>query len=161
MVYSTSIERTITMTTRENYCQRTYGISEETADNLLAQNAGNCWICNNPPKVRALAIDHNHTDGNVRGRLCHRCNKLLGTVRDDPALLLQAYLYASFWDVVQHYATPKPEFAGSIKSKIRRNRIAKTRSTKSVTIITKKWSTIKPKQGQNGLNPVFTIIFVA
>ena len=62
-----------------------YGL---TADELAALEAtadGRCAICRQPEVQRrrdggtkALAIDHNHETGEVRGLLCHGCNIVLG-----------------------------------------------------------------------------------
>jgi len=46
-------------------------------------------MCGRTPEEegRALAIDHDHTTGVVRGTLCHRCNKGIGLLQDSPELL--------------------------------------------------------------------------
>jgi hypothetical protein len=43
-------------------------------DKLKKQQHNLCAICGNPPKKRALALDHDHKTGEVRGLLCFRCN---------------------------------------------------------------------------------------
>ena len=43
-----------------------------------------CEICDGTCRI---AFDHCHTTGHFRGWLCERCNRLLGKVNDDPALL--------------------------------------------------------------------------
>lgn len=48
-------------------------------DQLLAAQGGVCAICGNPPKTRRLDIDHDHKTLQIRGLLCHRCNRALPT----------------------------------------------------------------------------------
>lgn len=36
-----------------------------------------CWICGQPPKKRALHVDHDHKTGRNRGLLCFRHNSLI------------------------------------------------------------------------------------
>jgi Fe-S oxidoreductase len=48
-----------------------------------------CMICGK----HAEAIDHNHDTGELRGRLCHNCNRGLGLFADDPNLLRTAAEY--------------------------------------------------------------------
>jgi hypothetical protein len=36
-----------------------------------------CGICGEPPKGRRLDRDHCHATGEMRGLLCHRCNRAL------------------------------------------------------------------------------------
>ena len=43
----------------------------------LAEQAGVCAICLNPPYEQRLAVDHDHTTKQVRGLLCYACNRLL------------------------------------------------------------------------------------
>ncbi len=78
-----------------------YGITQEQHDTLFAQSGGMCWICEGPEtsrdgssgKVRALAVDHCHGSGAVRGLLCRRCNQAIGMFRDDTDLLGKAIQY--------------------------------------------------------------------
>lgn len=55
-----------------------------------------CELCNEPPGpgYAGICFDHDHATGKPRGWLCDRCNKVLGLVKDDPALLrsLAGYL---------------------------------------------------------------------
>lgn len=40
-----------------------------------------------------LCVDHDHETGKVRKLLCHNCNRALGLLRDDPALLRKSAEY--------------------------------------------------------------------
>lgn len=54
-----------------------------------------CDVCGRRPAgKRAMAIDHCHVTGKVRGILCKDCNLVLGWMNDDAARLraLASYL---------------------------------------------------------------------
>ena len=72
---------------------RTYGITSEQFDELLAVQDGRCAICGVTPGERAMAIDHDHRTGAVRGLLCGPCNSALGLFGDDRARLEAAVEY--------------------------------------------------------------------
>jgi hypothetical protein len=66
----------------------------------LAQNRGEtCAICDAPPHAETgrgkgrLAVDHDHTTGQIRGLLCHRCNTAIGLLRDDAETVMRAAVY--------------------------------------------------------------------
>lgn len=74
--------------------RRRFGISIEDYDELLIAQVGRCAICGAPPtKRKALAVDHDHETGNLRGLLCSNCNVGLGNFKDDPARLATAINY--------------------------------------------------------------------
>lgn len=73
--------------------KRLYGVGTDFYDNLLSIQGGVCAICFSPPGADALAIDHCHTTGAVRGLLCRSCNAGLGRYNDDPARLRRAADY--------------------------------------------------------------------
>ena len=69
-------------------------ITTEDYATLLNQQDGVCAICRSPaPPERALAVDHCHQTGRVRGLLCDRCNTSLGGFGDSPGALVHALAY--------------------------------------------------------------------
>lgn len=74
---------------RRGHLLRTYGITLEQYDELLARQDGLCPVCMRPSTefpVR-LAVDHDHKTGEVRGLLCNYCNHRLVGRHRDPELL--------------------------------------------------------------------------
>ena len=74
---------------------RKYGLSKKKFDEMLKAQNGSCAICGRIPngRERALAIDHDHDTGQVRGLLCGKCNLGLGYFQDDVSLLKKAHTY--------------------------------------------------------------------
>lgn len=52
-----------------------------------------CQICGDG---LAVATDHCHKTGKVRGRLCHNCNRAMGQFRDSVNLLEKAIAYLRY-----------------------------------------------------------------
>ena len=81
--------------------QRRFGITPERYSELLKLQNGTCAICKQPEtatrlgKVKALAVDHCHQSGAVRGLLCADCNMGIGKLKDDPLVLQSAIQYLS------------------------------------------------------------------
>ncbi len=72
---------------------RTYGITADEYQAILASQGGVCAICGQTRTYR-LNVDHRHADGLVRGLLCRLCNgRLLTAARDLPAVLRAAADY--------------------------------------------------------------------
>ena len=83
----------------------THGVTREQADAMIEAQSGLCAICGTKPQVilRAdsgtpsgasrLQLDHDHATGKTRAMLCPSCNKALGFVRDDKALLKKMIAY--------------------------------------------------------------------
>ena len=69
---------------------RKHGISYDQFNSLMESQKGVCGICAQPG---SLDIDHCHLDGHVRGLLCGPCNRALGFLKDDPAILRAAISY--------------------------------------------------------------------
>ena len=59
-----------------------YGITLEQYDAMLVAQNGVCALCFRPPSKYRLAVDHNHTTGQVRKLLCNGCNTKLFAIED-------------------------------------------------------------------------------
>jgi hypothetical protein len=69
---------------------RKRGLTLEQYEAMVAEQGGRCAICK---RERQLDIDHCHDTQRVRGLLCGPCNRALGFVDDDPAILRAAIRY--------------------------------------------------------------------
>jgi len=79
---------------RDLYYRRTFGITADEADALLAAQHGKCAICSGTPKrADGWHVDHHHGTGAIRGVLCSRCNHAIGLLDEDPARLRAAADY--------------------------------------------------------------------
>jgi hypothetical protein len=80
---------------RDAYYLRSYGISADEADEILAAQNGRCAICCTPAtdRLASMHLDHDHDTGAIRGFLCIDCNHGLGKLRDSADLLLRALVY--------------------------------------------------------------------
>lgn len=67
-----------------------YGISQEELELMKQRQNGFCEICQSAGK---LVVDHDHSNGRVRGLLCHGCNVALGFMKDNPLVLESAVRY--------------------------------------------------------------------
>ncbi len=72
-----------------------YGLTEERFQEMLKDQNGLCFICNQPNNIKGqgLAVDHDHATGNARSLLCQRCNTILGMVNEDGMLLMKMIYY--------------------------------------------------------------------
>ena len=75
-----------------------YGIKNmtyERYEEMLLQQDNRCQICGKHKNKlqRELAVDHNHTTGEVRGLLCKECNYFLGIVLEDVDFLKKVLDY--------------------------------------------------------------------
>ena len=83
----------------EKYLKRNYNISFDEAACLYEKQSGKCAVCGsrgfrmNPNAILLLVIDHNHSTGEVRGMLCHNCNRALGLLHDDIGVLKTSIEY--------------------------------------------------------------------
>lgn len=77
-----------------------FGIPPEEYRRLLEFQGGACAICKEPEasvgnngEVKALAVDHDHATGHIRGLLCQSCNTGLGMFGDSHFALCAAADY--------------------------------------------------------------------
>lgn len=75
---------------RLRYLEKTYGLTLATYDELVASQGSRCAICH---RAATLVVDHDHETGALRGLLCHRCNRALGLLGDNAAVLASAVAY--------------------------------------------------------------------
>lgn len=86
------------------YLKKSYNIGIDEYLELLHKQGGVCAVCGKLEsmelhgKVAALAVDHNHETGKVRGLLCSQCNKGLGGLGDSIELLEKAIAYLKQYD---------------------------------------------------------------
>lgn len=73
--------------------RKKYGISKAQYDEMLRKQSGTCAICKCHQRYQALAVDHCHKTGQVRGLLCVQCNRGLGRFFDSPLRLRNAAEY--------------------------------------------------------------------
>lgn len=80
--------------------KRKYGLSKEQHEVMKIAHDNLCAICHkketsidNNGSKRALAIDHCHETGKVRGLLCTNCNTLIGRAKDSVDVLNSAIQY--------------------------------------------------------------------
>lgn len=75
---------------REHKLRARYGIGYAEVKALREAQGGLCAICR---QRRAVAVDHDHESGHVRGLLCNGCNRALAILGDDLAGVLNAMEY--------------------------------------------------------------------
>lgn len=76
--------------------RRYHGIDQAEYDVMLAAQDGRCAICGateSKHPVPRLVIDHCHASMKIRGLLCSNCNRALGLLGDDVAVLRAAIAY--------------------------------------------------------------------
>ncbi len=71
----------------------TYTLTPEAYQALHDQRNGTCAICGDCAAKRSLHVDHDHVTGTVRGLLCNSCNRGMGLLKDDAAVLEAAIVY--------------------------------------------------------------------
>jgi len=85
---------------KDGKLRASFGITLVEYNALLLSQGNKCAICNKPEvvlskygEVKALAVDHCHATGDVRGLLCQKCNQALGLFNDDIDTLISAINY--------------------------------------------------------------------
>lgn len=95
---------------RDSHLRRKYGIPPGTFARLLAEQNGVCAICLTPSD-KTLHVDHCHTYGVVRALLCDSCNRGIGHLKEDPAVLRRA---AEYVELHRREVMPMPRSSSGI-----------------------------------------------
>jgi hypothetical protein len=100
-----------------------YGLDLQGYDSMLVAQQGACAICKKPEKIKrsngvtkALAVDHDHLTGRIRGLLCSACNLALGSLGDNPEIFEAAAKYLRAGGVVSGV-----NFEGSNRATVKEN----------------------------------------
>jgi hypothetical protein len=80
---------------KANNLRSNYGMTVEQYNELFESQNGCCAICGRHQSIqkKALAVDHDHQTGKIRGLLCSACNTGIGNMHDDEQTLLNAIKY--------------------------------------------------------------------
>jgi hypothetical protein len=80
---------------KKSLLKNNYNIDINDYNNMLTLQVSGCTICGKSitENGKALAVDHDHETGAVRGLLCNSCNTALGLFNDNPELLRKAADY--------------------------------------------------------------------
>jgi len=76
-----------------------FNLSFDDYMQMFNDQSGACAICHQPEthrrqgKLKALAVDHDHKTGAIRGLLCSDCNTGIGKLKDSPSVLRSAIQY--------------------------------------------------------------------
>lgn len=82
--------------TTDAVAKRTYGLTHEQ-NKKLHDAWDHCVLCRKPfSRTRLRALDHDHSDGLLRGVPCVQCNDRLGYLHDDAGWLSRAAHYLSY-----------------------------------------------------------------
>ena len=79
---------------KRSWMLRTYGITFEQKQQMIAKQNGRCAICKNKLDMgKNTCVDHDHKTGKVRGILCSNCNTFLGFGKDNSSVMRAAANY--------------------------------------------------------------------
>ena len=99
MAYQREYRRQTPKIQKARALRDSFDLSLEEYEKMLSEQNGVCAICNQPEmhkrngKLKALAVDHSHKTGEIRGLLCFDCNTGIGKLKDDPEVLRSAIRY--------------------------------------------------------------------
>lgn len=71
--------------------KRRYGLGWKDYTALVINQGGKCGSCKSADYP--LVVDHDHRSGTVRGLLCHKCNRAIGSLGDSVEGLKAALRY--------------------------------------------------------------------
>lgn len=78
--------------------KKQYGITIDDYNKKLQSQNCKCAVCGSLQGKRALAVDHNHSTGEIRDLLCHRCNTSIGLMDESIDKLKALISYLEKWN---------------------------------------------------------------
>lgn len=80
---------------RDSILRTRFGINLMEYNALLDKQHHQCIICGltDATNGKALAVDHNHKTGTIRGLLCNNCNVCVGFLKDKPEIAVSIAKY--------------------------------------------------------------------
>ncbi len=86
---------------RGSWKKKGINLTQQEYDNKFKTQKGCCAICGvTQTKLNcALAVDHNHKTGKVRGLLCAKCNYVVGAIESNGYRIPKAKVYLEKWEV--------------------------------------------------------------
>lgn len=84
---------------RDVSLKKSFGISLADYAQMAADQDNKCAICDCQESqkrngfIKALAVDHDHETGAIRGLLCAACNQAIGKFKEDRTVMLSAIRY--------------------------------------------------------------------
>lgn len=72
------------------HLRRSYRLTVREYKKLIEKSGGKCEICG---AEKNLCVDHDHSDGRIRGVLCRKCNIGIGYFDDSIARMSKAIKY--------------------------------------------------------------------
>lgn len=82
---------------RNDHYRRAYGLTYEAVEVRINLQRNRCRICADTlgPIKSGVGpqVDHDHKTGQIRGIICHHCNKMMGHAKDRPQILANAAHY--------------------------------------------------------------------
>ena len=87
---------------RKSELKAKYGVDPDWYEKKLEEQGGTCGNpdCDRKPEAKALAVDHSHTTGAVRGLLCSQCNTALGQLGDSLDRIIGLHFYLTTYTAV-------------------------------------------------------------
>lgn len=87
---------------RNYHYKRSYDLTLDQYNQMFEDQKGCCLTCGTHQSLlsKALAVDHCHKSGRVRGLLCTFCNTALGLVKDNSETLLKMAKYIHLNDQI-------------------------------------------------------------
>lgn len=74
--------------------EKLYGLTGDQYDALVAQADDKCQACGDIVwSKKNFHVDHDHTDGFIRGIICSNCNFAIGHLKNDPERMIRVALY--------------------------------------------------------------------